>query len=398
MQYFFMTAGSLSERDYNWWKYTGHSLEKVMPDELPQLKIEPHYFTDWLDGDSTNFSLFLGRNTENQLFLVICNLETKRWDHQRRKIRNSIVLISEEDERIVRHLAAAALDNSLQEEIAKALDQSLKENTDATKGWLQFDSKQWENFLKSDELKNQVFSVVSEEKCKKVCISNDTKENREFVRSVLLAQDSLPDKVILVVVTGFKESKFYMEQANEIYLVLTKSELSEHGREEKNTLKTIFSKFTRSHVLFFLFFAGLVGFTASFYPDFLMMVANESGQEAVYVTKSENSIEVEHTKTKSSLDYFLQSSLSSLLFIDLFIPEKPETLVQSQEKTNKNDCVKYEQECRQDWARFECQHNQTEEKENFCWAADQPWDSRPKTWQDWQKTKEDECMKERCLQ
>ena len=140
MQYYFMTAGSSTERDYAWWKNLKGVSERATSDDLPRLNIKSYpNFTDWLDGDPTNFSLLLANNMDDRLFLVISNLETQRRDHQQRMIRNSIVLVSdgsEDERRILLLLAAASLDKTLVKEIADVLEQALTDKGNSGENWV----------------------------------------------------------------------------------------------------------------------------------------------------------------------------------------------------------------------------------------------------------------------
>jgi hypothetical protein len=71
MQYFFMTAGSSTERDYAWWKSLSEVTQRATTIDLPRLDVNSYpNFADWLDGDPTNFSLLLAHRLEIlQLFL-----------------------------------------------------------------------------------------------------------------------------------------------------------------------------------------------------------------------------------------------------------------------------------------------------------------------------------------
>lgn len=245
MKFFFMTAGSTSEKDYRWWEFNNKKLEKMLPQELPHLKVLKYpQFSDWLDGDPTQFSLLLARTESEEydhFFLVLCNLETNRHDHQRRMIRNSVILFSENRDDIwtIRRLAAAALDDILRQETAKILNCALTEVTDSSQGWFKFNHSTWIEFLGSDKLRNQEFDNTAEEKNYPI-ISKDSRQNRESVRFLLLNQSNLPEKDVIAVVTGFKEPKFFQEQKSKICFALTEIEPHE---QSTNLIDTISEKF-----------------------------------------------------------------------------------------------------------------------------------------------------------
>lgn len=240
MLFYFMTAGSLPEKDYAWWKFEDQKLERVKAKELPCVANDTYpNFSDWLDGDPTRFSLFLARNKnsfDNHLFLVICNLETGRKDHQRRMIRNSVVLVSScsNEDQIIRCFAAACLDDDFLNEAARTLDETLKERPDRKDVWLEFDSESWWSFLESNQSVDYFVNDIK--KSEGLYIAKDSKKQRELVKYFLLQQANLPEKPILVVLTGFKKSDFYETHSKIICFVLTDIEKSNEWRIiNKNT-------------------------------------------------------------------------------------------------------------------------------------------------------------------
>lgn len=249
MQYFFMTAGSSTERDYAWWKSLSEVTQRATTIDLPRLDVNSYpNFADWLDGDPTNFSLLLAHSIDNRFLLVISNLETKRRDYQQRMIRNSIMLVSDglEEERTIRLLAAASLDKWLVIEIADALEQGLTENVNSGENWVQFNEGFWENFLESKTLTGQASSCDWEVE-ESFCIAKDSNERREEIRSFLLNEGKkLPNNKILIIVTGFKGTDFYKRHAQNLWLVLTKIVVSEEWQSiSKNAMKEVAEHFNK---------------------------------------------------------------------------------------------------------------------------------------------------------
>lgn len=235
MKYFIMTAGSLPEQDYCWWEIVKSEV-KSDTDDLSSVGIDK--LSDWLDGDPGSVSVLLGRGNADlpSLVLLITELPTDRRDLQRRIIRNSLICIAENelenelenDECIIRQLAATVLvDHQL---LARALDAVLTENkTPSTKdSWFSFDDKRWKKFIYKDlanitkqlkkDSKNQ---QQSEHKLTKLSfrIANDSDDKRKEISAYLLDDllNDFPDNLkIILIITNFKEPKFYLEHTNNI--------------------------------------------------------------------------------------------------------------------------------------------------------------------------------------
>lgn len=248
MKYFFMTAGSLPQRDYLWWHFIASGQPLINADRIDLPHIEPFSdLNEWLDGDPGNSSLILGR--DNHVFLLLTDLPTTRQDYQRRTIRNSVIFVSENDadEKTIRHLAAAVIESI--KSISDALNQALEENTESTAtDWFSFDQHYWErNFLPNSAIFAQKLPFDNDinQFWRKLefNIAGDTEEKKQEIRAYLLNNDiSLPEESkIFVLVTKYKDPKFYFRNANKLGLVLTSLEKSDQwsGNPEPEFIKVI---------------------------------------------------------------------------------------------------------------------------------------------------------------
>lgn len=230
MKYFVMSAGSLPERDYRWWGIVKSGVVKLDSDGLPS--IGNLKLSDWLGGDPSSISVLLGRSNADppSLVLLITELPTDRRDHQRRVIRNSFICVAEnqsaDDEHIIRRLAAIVLVEHLT--LAKVLDEVLTENrTPATKDdWFNFDDKRWKKFVDKDlisiikkQKNNNEKQQQGEHKWTELSfrIANDSHDRRKEISAYLLdfLVNSFPDDLeIILIVTKFKDPRFYLEHTN----------------------------------------------------------------------------------------------------------------------------------------------------------------------------------------
>ena len=108
MQYFIQTAGSNKNQDYAWYMLIDNGLKKQQP---AFIDIAKFYIID-IDAQS----LYLGRNNEKHLELLITRIPGNRQDFAGRVINNYLALIAEnpEENNLVQGVAARFLQNKQQ--------------------------------------------------------------------------------------------------------------------------------------------------------------------------------------------------------------------------------------------------------------------------------------------
>jgi hypothetical protein len=115
MEYYIRSAGASPSQDYSWTKITRNEQKKQDPPLPPDI---------YKLIESEKFSAVLWR-TEDDLLLLITGLQSSRTDYQGRTIRNSILWVGDDEQRL-RAIAIFALSeqNKLQSEIDKIVKSS----------------------------------------------------------------------------------------------------------------------------------------------------------------------------------------------------------------------------------------------------------------------------------
>ncbi len=195
MEVYVQSCGSAVDQDYSWQKIAdGNRSEKV---ESPSTIKGVNQF---IQKDAP--SIFIGRNA-SQLIFFISNLEsTKRFDHVRRKIRNSILCItnSPDEELLIRGVAARALADIdlFATEIDQAVSFSSHENGFAV------DYQAFQQLLAQNLVNVGNMSALTGCKIGK----NSSKLRLDLADEIL--QHKLPKRgEVLVVVTQYQDPKLF---------------------------------------------------------------------------------------------------------------------------------------------------------------------------------------------
>lgn len=149
--------------------------------------------------ESQAFSVAIFRSKNRRLLLLVTGLKTQRKDEYGRKIRNCVAWIGEdEDEPLLRQLAALALKNELK------IDEEVIKDNNST-GF----QVEWEAIEQLHEVNGNIQSEFPPEQSKIARISEDTKQQL----AERLMKSQLPKtEGALVIVTGTK-SKETLEEA-----------------------------------------------------------------------------------------------------------------------------------------------------------------------------------------
>ncbi|BAY26981.1 hypothetical protein NIES2100_68010 [Calothrix sp. NIES-2100] len=184
------------ERDYYWVVKKENQPEEELPNSSPLIKKATALIDDEV------FSVVISRSSDNKLLLLVAGLQTKRQDIKTRIIRNSVAWIGKnEDEPILRKIAALALENKLENKINEVIDNS-------PEGGFKVD---WEAIkeLISVSISASESLAAQETKAKIALLS----ENRKQDLANELLRSSLPNREEVLVLVTKGKSKETLERA-----------------------------------------------------------------------------------------------------------------------------------------------------------------------------------------